>query len=61
MLRIAIAVAAMLGAVNAIRRHNEIIRERTAKRLCLHCGYPLTGNVSRDCPECGEPDAEPAH
>ena len=20
---------------------------------CLHCGYNLTGNVSRRCPECG--------
>ena len=28
---------------------------RRKKRLCLKCGYDLTGNVSGVCPECGEP------
>jgi hypothetical protein len=26
---------------------------RTSKGLCRTCGYDLTGNVSRTCPECG--------
>jgi hypothetical protein len=28
-------------------------RYRRERRLCLHCGYDLTGNVSNVCPECG--------
>ncbi len=27
--------------------------QTTASRLCLMCGYDLTGNVSGACPECG--------
>ena len=30
-------------------------RERRAKGHCRRCGYDLTGNVSRVCPECGNP------
>ncbi len=27
---------------------------RRVRGLCLTCGYNLEGNVSGDCPECGE-------
>ena len=29
-------------------------RRRRRRGLCVGCGYNLTGNVSRVCPECGE-------
>jgi hypothetical protein len=27
--------------------------DRSARGLCSHCGYDLTGNASGICPECG--------
>jgi hypothetical protein len=37
----------------ALRALRERLRE-LGVRVCLHCGYNLTGNVSGVCPECGE-------
>lgn len=37
-----------LGAVATLRR-----RYRRKNKLCARCGYPLRGNVSGVCPECG--------
>ena len=28
-------------------------RRKILDRVCTHCGYNLTGNVSGVCPECG--------
>jgi hypothetical protein len=30
-------------------------RLRAKARLCVSCGYNLTGNLSGKCPECGQP------
>ena len=35
-------------------------RKRTLPGCCLICGYNLTGNLSRICPECGVPIPEEA-
>ena len=32
---------------------------RAAHNRCLGCGYPLKGNVSGACPECGRPQPSP--
>ncbi len=33
-----------------------IVPPRVFRRgSCIHCGYDLTGNVTRICPECGKP------
>lgn len=34
----------------------ELVRRsrRLRNKRCIDCGYDLTGNVSRRCPECGE-------
>ena len=31
------------------------LRRRPPPGLCRRCGYNLTGNVSGNCPECGDP------
>ena len=36
-------------------------RRRRASGQCLQCGYPLTGNVSGVCPECGTAIAKNAN
>lgn len=33
---------------------NRLRKDRISQRLCEHCEYDLTGNVSGRCPECGE-------
>jgi len=33
--------------------HNEEHTDRLKSFRCLNCGYPLTGNTSGTCPECG--------
>jgi hypothetical protein len=45
-----VAAPAIVGAW-IIRRHT---RAPTGERMCGHCGYDSTGNVSGRCPECGE-------
>jgi hypothetical protein len=37
------------------RLHRGIATALAARGRCSSCGYPLTGNVSRVCPECGTP------
>jgi hypothetical protein len=39
----------------AERGHRLAARRRMSRGLCAACGYPLTGNVSGVCPECGTP------
>ncbi len=45
---------AMAGALWAYRvwKRGEAA-DRKARRLCVKCGYDLTGNTSGRCPECG--------
>ena len=42
-------LTAILFSYSPMRR-----RVRRKRGLCAHCGYELTGNVSGQCPECGE-------
>jgi hypothetical protein len=37
----------------ALRRRRRLLAYRQSRRMCLHCGYNLTGNTSGVCPECG--------
>lgn len=46
-------------AVTGIYRHRfrRFLRRELLARgvpICLYCGYDLTGNTSRRCPECGK-------
>jgi hypothetical protein len=34
--------------------HGSLWERRWRDGLCLRCGYPLRGNISGVCPECGE-------
>jgi hypothetical protein len=36
-----------------------VVNRRRRNKLCLTCGYDLTGNVSGVCPECGTAVEEP--
>jgi hypothetical protein len=33
--------------------HRQTVRMKREQRLCMVCGYNLTGNTSGVCPECG--------
>jgi len=48
------ALALSMYAAGVTLRHTDIKGRRSARGLCIHCGYNLTGNVSGVCPECGE-------
>jgi hypothetical protein len=52
-------VLIMAGAIwfTVARRvliHGNLRERRWRDGLCLRCGYPLRGNTSGACPECGE-------
>ena len=36
-----------------LRLARQILNERGKGRLCIDCGYDLTGNTTGRCPECG--------
>ena len=41
-------------------RDRRLISSSLDHRLCLRCGYDLTGNTSGVCPECGDKACPPA-
>jgi hypothetical protein len=60
----AVAIAAGIAALyllEAVRYFVRVFRwlpryqrwARTTSGLCPNCGYDLTGNISKTCPECG--------
>jgi hypothetical protein len=50
-----VMAAAGLSAWYWLSRPFQRDRRRRTKGLCTRCGYDLRGNVSRVCPECGQP------
>lgn len=62
-LRVMTAGTAFLPLAFAGWRLRNALFVSRAKRLgsCLTCGYNLTGNTSRVCPECGTPTAAGAN
>lgn len=47
---IGFVLCAYIGVLPLVRS-----RRRTARRLCLNCGYSLHGLTESRCPECGTP------
>lgn len=45
-------ILAWLALPLVARRHRRRLRRK--RGLCVKCGYDLTGNESRLCPECGD-------
>ena len=54
-------VAGLIAAGDwvAVERPRGRLRRRRRLGMCGHCGYPLRGNVSRVCPECGAATRDP--
>ena len=46
-----IMLPGLISAVLVMR----VTQPRDKRNHCRSCGYDLTGNVSGNCPECGEP------
>ncbi|HQL55327.1 MAG TPA: hypothetical protein PLQ87_11515 [Phycisphaerae bacterium] len=64
-LAMALAITSGVQSYRLSRRQHEraLQRERDHRRasgLCTNCCYPLRGNTSGVCPECGCAVAEPA-
>jgi hypothetical protein len=54
-LLVCFAVPFLFGLLMRGVARREWVTELAARNRCTCCGYDLTGNVSRVCPECGAP------